>query len=85
MRFLTLAAAVLALAAAGCDDAREAPRAKAPGTASAGAGASPAPTTREPLPAPPQPRASGDEKPDPGDANDHSSPKHDARQKSKGD
>ena len=69
----------------------EAPAAEAPGTASGGATAgvdTVAPKgerIEKPL-APPQTSQTGaEDKPDPGDANDHSTPRHDAKTKSSGD
>lgn len=72
--------------------AGEAPAAEAPTTASGGATSSGVDTAapkgeriEKPL-APPQTSQSGaEDKPDPGDANDHSTPRHDARTKSSGD
>lgn len=83
-----LAAAVAAALLAGCDRGEPTASSKAPTTASGGAsGASPRTTPAgDSVPVPPAPKGSGDSetKPDPGDANDHSNPQHDAKKKSDG-
>jgi len=92
MRMRTLIPAVLTLAlAAACGDQPPQPRtSSAPASASAGATGAPAADPAKPkgdaqtLPANPEPKGS-EAKPDPGDANDHSSPQHDARKKKSGD
>ncbi|MGH8668023.1 MAG: hypothetical protein ACREUN_09470 [Burkholderiales bacterium] len=86
MKPYLLAAAIAAALLAGCDRDPAGPDAssKAPTTASGGAtGASPrsAPagdTSAQP-PAANAGGSSADAKPDPGDANDHSNPQHDAK------
>jgi hypothetical protein len=97
MRLLTLAVALsMAALGAGCDrdagnEASTQASSKAPTTASGGAtgtGTATGPKAEriEQPSAPPQTTQSGkDEKPDPGDANDHSNPQHDARNKKDGD
>lgn len=96
MRLCTLIIAVSAALAAGCNQDSEprassnAPAANAPTTASAGASGgsiNPAPKGDSvPVPAAPQGSASSaDAKPDPGDANDHSNPQHDAKSGKKAD
>lgn len=96
MRLCTLVIALSAALAAGCGQDSEprvssnAPVANAPTTASAGASGgtiNPAPKGDSvPLPEAPQVGASSaDTKPDPGDANDHSNPQHDAKTKKNGD
>ena len=92
MRMWTLIPAVLIFAlAAGCGDQPPQPRtSSAPSSASAGATSAPAADPAKPkgdtqaLPANPQPKGA-DVKPDPGDANDHSSPQHDALKKKSSD
>lgn len=91
MRLCTLAVALLAALAAGCDRSSE-PKASTtpPTTASAGAsrGAVETAPKGDSVPLPPSSKAgatSAGAKPDPGDANDHSSPQHDAKQKKSGD
>lgn len=85
MKPYLLAAAVAAAFLAGCDQGEPTASSKAPTTASGGAsGASPrtAPAGESvPVPPPPKASGSGETKPDPGDANDHSTPQHDAKQK----
>jgi hypothetical protein len=94
MRSLLLAVgasmAILAITT-GCDqDSEPSSEAKAPSTASAGAG-TPQPTVGpkdERVAVPPAPSgatSSAETKPDPGDANDHSNPQHDSRNKTSGD
>jgi len=89
MQMLKAAVAVLTIGlAAACGDQTPTPRV-APQSASGGAGAS-APTTgpaaeRQALPANPGGTMNAEAKPDPGDANDHSSPQHDAKKKKNGD
>lgn len=90
MRPYVLAAVVAAAFLAGCDTGEPTASSKAPTTASGGAsGASPrtAPTG-DTSAQPPAPNtggtASAETKPDPGDANDHSTPRHDAKEKSGG-
>ena len=89
MQMLKAAAAILTIVlAAACGDQTPTPRV-APQSASGGAGAS-TPTTgpaaeRQAVPASPTGTKSADAKPDPGDANDHSSPQHDAKKKKNGD
>jgi len=79
MRLWTLIPAVTIFAfAAGCGEQTPEPRVAS--TPPAGAGS----TNNEALP--PAPKATqADEKPDPGDANDHSTPRHDARKRKNGD
>lgn len=96
MKLYAIAIAVSAALAAGCSQESEprvssnAPAKDAPTTASAGASGgtiNPAPKGDSvPLPAtPPGNASSADAKPDPGDANDHSNPQHDAKSKKNGD
>lgn len=86
--FLTLVmTGTVAVLASGCDGAPDEPRAsKAPETASAGAGATAA-GSGERIELPPSPSAekAAQEKPDHGDANDHSTPLHDAKNKRNAD
>jgi hypothetical protein len=89
MKPLIVAAAFAAAFLAGCDRSEDSASSKqAPTTASGGAsGAAPSPApTGEKMTLPEAPKASGsgENKPDPGDANDHSTPAHDAKQKSGG-
>lgn len=90
MKLFILAAAASMALAAGCDRAAETSSPSKPSTASAGAGTA-APKTGpagESVPVPQAstgPASSADTKPDPGDANDHSNPRHDARNKKNGD
>ena len=87
MRLCILALAVSMAFAAGCQ--RQAP--EPPTTASSGASTTPnlktGPTgDRIPLPPSTGSDTSGAQaKPDPGDANDHSTPQHDAKNKKNGD
>ncbi len=84
MKLYTCAIALSLLLAAGCDNAPESRTAAGAGAAG-GASSAPANPSREQVtPAPTAPAKSADAKPDPGDANDHSTPKHDARAKSEG-
>jgi hypothetical protein len=86
MKLYTSALALSLLLAAGCDNATE-PKASAQRGADAASGASSAPAnpSREQVTPAPTGATSGEKaRPDPGDANDHSTPKHDARQKSEG-
>lgn len=84
MKLYTSAIALSLLLAAGCDNAPES-RTPAQTGAAGGASSAPANPSREQVtPAPTAPAKSSDTKPDPGDANDHSTPKHDARAKSEG-
>ena len=95
MRLSIVAVAVTVALAAGCNQSSEprassgAPAKDAPTTASAGASGgaiNPAPKGDSvPLPPSPGPASSTDAKPDPGDANDHSNPQHDAKSKKDGD
>ena len=85
-----VAAAVTAAFLAGCDRSADTPSSKAPASASGGASAGvsktgPAGDTSAQAPAATGGGSSADTKPDPGDANDHSSPQHDARSKKDGD
>lgn len=90
MRMKTLIPVLLAaVLAAACGDQPPKPR-TASGTSSSAAGATGTDPARpagqsQALPANPSPAKTGDVKPDPGDANDHSSPQHDARKKKNGD
>ena len=91
MKPFLLAAAVAAVFLAGCDtDPADRPTAStAPATASGGAstgvsGTGPA-GEKMSLPEAPKGSASTETKPDPGDANDHSNPQHDAKNKKAGD
>ena len=83
MRLSIIALAVAAAVAAGCDrPSKPATTANAP----AASGSSAAPQTGpkgDEIKLPPSPSGTKDTKalPDPGDANDHSTPAHDARQK----
>jgi hypothetical protein len=84
MKLYASALALTLLLAAGCDNASE-PRASAERDAASGASSAPANPSREQVtPAPTGPVSSEKTRPDPGDANDHSTPQHDARQKSEG-
>ena len=87
MRMRTLIPAVLAslaLTLAACGDEPPQPRtAASPPQPTTGA-ASGSTTSPEKLPTP-QGTTQSETKPDPGDANDHSSPRHDARTKKSGD
>jgi hypothetical protein len=92
MRPYLLAAAVAAALLAGCDQGEPTASSKAPTSASGGAtstGASktaPAGDTSAQAPAPSTGgTAASETKPDPGDANDHSTPQHDAKAKKNGD
>jgi hypothetical protein len=101
MRLYAIAIAMSAALAAGCSQESEprvssnAPAKNAPTTASAGASSAASGGTIDPakpkgdsvpLPAtPPGNASSADAKPDPGDANDHSNPQHDAKSKKNGD
>jgi hypothetical protein len=92
---MVVMAALAAAFLAGCDRgeptaASKAPGASAPSTASGGASAGasktgPAGDTSAQAPAAKPGGAMGETKPDPGDANDHSSPQHDAKSKKNGD
>ena len=89
MKLYPLAVVLPLLFAAGCDrqgDPAQAKSGAAPTTASAGAGTpAPANPARENVTPAPTPSAKdATTKPDPGDANDHSAPNHDAREKSSG-
>ena len=85
MRLLTLAAAAATISlAAACGDQPPQPRVSESGGAAGGASAPQPVGEREPLPPSPGGTAAQDTKPDPGDANDHSSPQHDAKAKSSG-
>ena len=92
MKTHILTAALAALFLAGCDSPeRDAPATQAPNTASGGASAGVSSTApagdKVEIPAPPPGAGSGEAKPDPGDANDHSLPQdqHDAKSKKNGD
>jgi len=84
MKLWTLALAVAAALAAGCDRAPQQPAASSAGSPASGSSAAPqtGPKGDEiKLPAEPSPTKESKAQPDPGDANDHSTPAHDARQK----
>lgn len=90
MKVLILAAAIAAAFLAGCERSENTASSKAPASASGGAtgGASktgPAGDTTAQPPAANSGGTSAEAKPDPGDANDHSSPQHDAKSKKRGD
>lgn len=85
-KFPALAVACLLGLAAGCDRNTSPTPASAPSTAGAGASTSKAPEVGPKGDEIKRPETAGDTKehkalPDPGDANDHSTPAHDARQK----
>lgn len=85
MKLYTSAIALSLLLAAGCDNATEPSAAQRGADAGTGASSAPANPSREQVtPAPTGPASAAKARPDPGDANDHSTPKHDARQKSEG-
>ena len=92
MRPYLIAAAVAVAFLAGCGQDNPAKTSdtsmpKGPQTASGGAtGTSPNPAPageKIQVPPAPTPSATGENKPDPGDANDHSNPQHDAKAKKK--
>lgn len=96
MRLANLAlAASLAAALAACgqdnDERAAAPAESAPSTASGGASSGGLTTgpkgerIEQPLAPPQTAQSAQDVKPDPGDANDHSNPQHDSRDKKNGD
>jgi hypothetical protein len=95
MKPFLLAAALAAALLAGCDsDPADSPTSAAPpATASGGASAGVSSTgpAGEKMGLPEAPKgsvsgnASAETKPDPGDANDHSNPQHDAKNKKDGD
>jgi len=90
MKLSLLALAMATLAFAGCgEDAAEPSASKAPTSASGGATGSaptgPAGDTSAQPPAAKEGGSSAEAKPDPGDANDHSNPQHDAKTKKSGD
>jgi hypothetical protein len=91
MRMKTLIPVLLAaVLAAACGDQPPKPRTASGTSSSAAAGATGTDPAKpagqsQALPANPSPAKAGDVKPDPGDANDHSSPQHDARKKKNGD
>ena len=94
MKLSLLALAMATLAFAGCgDDAAEPSASKAPTTApttaSGGATGSaptgPAGDTSAQAPAAKEGGSPAEAKPDPGDANDHSNPQHDAKNKKNAD
>lgn len=85
MKLWTLALGAAIALAAGCGRNEQTPAA-APSTAGAGASTSKAPETGPKgdeikLPASPEGTKNSKALPDPGDANDHSTPAHDARAK----
>ena len=86
MKLYASALALSLLLAAGCDNASEPATSSQRGAdAASGASSAPANPSREQVTPAPSGGASADKtSPDPGDANDHSTPKHDARQKSEG-
>lgn len=85
MRMRILIPAVLAaLTLAACGDEPPQPRTSASPPQPTTGAASGSTTSPEKLPAP-QGANSSETKPDPGDANDHSSPQHDSRNKKSGD
>lgn len=86
MKFWTLAFGAALALAAGCDRNSPPTPASAPSTAGAGATTGKAPETGPKgdeikLPASPDDTKDAKALPDPGDANDHSTPAHDARTK----
>jgi hypothetical protein len=85
MKLWIMGIAIAIPLAAACGDQTPEPRVSDAYSGGAAGGAS-APPAGEREPLPPSPRTSGAEetKPDPGDANDHSSPRHDAKDKSSG-
>jgi hypothetical protein len=89
LALLALALATLTFAGCGRDSAEPRAAANAPTTASGGATGSaptgPAGDTSAQPPAPKEGGTSAEAKPDPGDANDHSNPQHDAKKKKSGD
>ena len=91
MKLALLALALASAAFAGCGRDSAEPRAasSAPTTASGGATGSaptgPAGDTSAQPPAAKEGGSPAEAKPDPGDANDHSSPQHDAKNKKSGD
>ena len=83
-------AAAAAAFLAGCDRGEPTASSSAPTTASGGASAGasktgPAGDTSAQPPAAKAGGTSAEAKPDPGDANDHSNPQHDAKSKKRGD
>ena len=86
MKLWTLALGAAIALAAGCDRNTPPTPASAPATAGAGASSTNAPVTGPrgdeiKLPASPEGTQQSRALPDPGDANDHSTPAHDARAK----
>lgn len=85
MKLALLALAMASALVAGCNREESVPGAKAPATASGGATGSaptgPAGDTSAKAPAAKEGGSSAEAKPDPGDANDHSNPQHDAKTK----
>ncbi len=86
MKLSTLLVAAAFALVAGCDRDPQPPGSQAPGTASGGAAAGATSTgpKGDSVPVPPSSQAGSskaDTKPDPGDANDHSNPQHDAKNK----
>lgn len=90
MKLCTLLFALAVALVAGCDRDPQPRTSQAPATASGGAAAGATSTgpkgDSSPLPPSTQAGASNaDTKPDPGDANDHSNPQHDAKKKRNAD
>ncbi len=89
MKLALLALAMASALVGGCNREESAPGAKAPASASGGATGSaptgPAGDTSAQAPAAKDGGSSAEAKPDPGDANDHSNPQHDAKKKKNGD
>jgi hypothetical protein len=89
LALIALAMATVAFAGCGQDTADSTSASKAPTTASGGAtGSAPTGPAGDTSAQPPAPKDGGtpaEAKPDPGDANDHSNPQHDAKSKKSGD
>lgn len=91
MKVLIVATALAAVFLAGCERGENTASSKAPTSASGGAtaGASKSGPAGDTTAQPPAANSGGtsaaEAKPDPGDANDHSNPQHDAKSKKKGD
>ena len=89
MKPYILAVAFAAAFLAGCDQDEPTASTQAPTTASGGANSGATSTgpagDKMSLPEPPKASASAEDKPDPGDANDHSTPQHDAKSKKNSD
>ena len=84
MRLSILALAVAAALVVGCDRNSQQPASSASSPAASGSSAAPQTGPKgDEIQRPAEPAGTKDSKalPDPGDANDHSTPEHDARQK----